>query len=234
MQRYLVDFEFSTPDGRIYWMPLAISASSIDDASETANRLQHGLAEKYNVDRFGPYPSGSYSEGLLLEYRRGHRQGTPEILEINEYRFRKIPFDSALSFDEHLEVAALNANEVLPEDSEVVASIKRRTINVRLVDEGSVRNLGEVLVVNVIMPNEATTSGARAIPAESAKLDTVSGRQFRATIYKTPDGLVAAEVIIDSSASQLQLDAERMNTRIFEAAERATGRQPDYYSTRRE
>jgi hypothetical protein len=232
MERFLVDFEFSTVDGRVYWMPIGIQAANINVAAEIATRLHHGLAEKYIVERWGPFPPGEYREELLLEFRRSRRVGKPEILEVNEFRFRNVPFDPELSFDDHLDLETLQAGQVLPGDQTIIASMKHRKLAVRLVSEGEIKRFGEILVINVIMPSTRQLEAARDIPAESKALGSTTGRYFKATIYETPDGTVAAGVLIESGATQLQLDRDQMNTKIHDEAVKLTGKPPAFYTTK--
>jgi hypothetical protein len=233
VERFLIDFEFSTHDGRVYWMPVGIQARDLAAARDIADRLRHGLREKYEVAQWGPFLEGSANYELLLEFRRGRRIGKPEILVVNEYTFRTVPFDPVLTFDEHLELATIDVGEVLPGEQAIVTSMRNRRLPVRLVRDGDIKGVGEILVINVIMPTPGQAAGPRDIPAQSTRLGQVHGRYFTATIFRTPSGTIAAAVAIDAGATQLQLDSDRMNTKIFEKAIELAGAPPAYMTTSR-
>lgn len=233
MERFLIDFEFSPHDGRVYWMPLGVQARDLAAARDIAARLYHGLSEKYEVAQWGPFLEGSTRYELLLEFRRGRRIGKPEIMEVNEYSFRTVPFDPDLTFDEHFELATIDVGDVLPEEQAIVTSMRNRRLPVRLVRDGDIKDIGETLVINVIMPTPEQVTGPRDIPAQSTRLGEVQGRHFTATIFRTPNGNIAAAVAIDTDATQLQLDSDRMNTKIFEKAIEVAGAPPAYMTASR-
>lgn len=56
------------------------------------------------------------------------------------------------------------------------------------------------------------------IPANAAHLVDVAGQRFDASLYKVANGEVAAYVEIDKNATDAQLGAEQMSTRIQAAA----------------
>lgn len=64
-----------------------------------------------------------------------------------------------------------------------------------------------------------------SIPANSVPIGTAAGRFFRAVIYQTPDGKVAAAVTTVLGAGEREFQADRMNSAIRDAA----GGVPDYY-----
>lgn len=64
-----------------------------------------------------------------------------------------------------------------------------------------------------------------SIPANSVPIGTAGGRFFRAVIYRTPDGKVAAAVTTVLGAGEREFQADRMNSEIRDAA----GGVPDYY-----
>lgn len=231
MKRYLVDFTFEASDERIYWLPLGFLASDGRKARQVAERIEHGLQEKFAVERVGPYAAGTYQGDLLLELRRGRRKGEPAFLNLVEHTFRRVEFNPQLSFDEHLSIALLEADEPFPDDPAVIASIRNFRIPVRLVGEGNFEGLHSLLVINVISPD--VPDQPRSIPAESVPLGSVEGRYFRATIYETPHNEIAVLVDISNTARQLQLDTDRMNVRIWDKSIELTGDYPDFYVTRR-
>ena len=231
MRQYLVDFEFITPDGQHYWLPLGLRAVDGRKARQIAERFEHGLAEKYNVQRTGPYAVGSYHGDLLREIRSGRRKGQPAFLQIVEHRLQKTNFDPELTFDEHMELAVQNYGTPYPDDSRVLDSVKHRTIPVRLVEEGEIEGLRSILVINIISPD--VPDQPRSIPIESAELGKISGTHFRATIYETPDGEIAASIDISDSATQFQLNSDRMNTKIWERSIELTGDYPAFYVQRK-
>ncbi|HET6879191.1 MAG TPA: hypothetical protein VFI31_03485 [Pirellulales bacterium] len=231
MNRYLVDFEFITHDHQHYWLPLAIQAVDGRRAKQVAERFEHGLSQKYNVQRTGPYAVGSSLADLLSEIRRGRPKGKPAFLEVIEHKVRGIEFDPALTFDEHLELAVQNVGTPFPDEPAVIESLKRHTIPVKLVEEGDFGDLGSVLVINIVSP--VVPDRPRSIPADSIELGKVSGMFFRATIYQTPDGEIAASIDISDKATALQLSRDRMNTWVWEKSIELTGDHPAYYVTRR-
>jgi len=226
----MVDFEFETNDGQLYWLPLGFEAVDGRKAQQVAERFEHGLRQKFKVERTGPYAQGSYGGTLMAEMRRGHRKGKPVFLEMLEHKLRKVEFDPQLSFEDHMELAILASSDPYPDEPTVIGSMKNRRIPVRLVREGEVEQLRSLLVINVISPD--VPNRPKSIPAESTELGTVEGRHFRATIYQTPDNAIAVSVDVSDKATQLQLDADRMNVKIWEKSVELTGDQPDYYVTR--
>ena len=231
MKRYVVDFEFETDDGQLYWLPLGFEAVDGRKAKQVAERIEHGLRQKFKVERNGPYAQGTYSGTLLAEMQRGHRKGEPAYLELLEHKLRKVEFDPQLSFEEHMELEILASSDPYPDEPTVIGSMKKRQIPVRLVREGDLEQLHSLLVINVISPD--VPDRPKIIPAESIELGSVEGQHFRATIYQTPNNKIAASVDISEKARQLQLDADRMNIKIWEKSVELTGDQPDYYVTRR-
>lgn len=69
------------------------------------------------------------------------------------------------------------------------------------------------------------------IPAASRHIADVDGDRFRASIYETPDGQIAAFVEREDDATPMDLASEQMNTRIHEAARR-TGRRLSFMIVR--
>ena len=182
MKRYLVDFEILTSDGQHYWLPLALRAVNGRKATTVAERIEHGLKEKFDVQRTGPYVVGSYGGGLLEEMRKGRRQGQPAFLEVIEHRIRNVEFNPAMTFDEHMELAVQDVGAHLPDDVNIIDSLRHHRIPVRLIEEGEIEGLRAFLVINIISPS--VPDQPRSIPVESVELGEVAGKHFRATIYE--------------------------------------------------
>ncbi len=231
MNRYLVDFEFITPDGRHYWLPLAFQAKDGQKARQIADRFHHGLEQTYQVQRSGPYVVGSKLEDLISEFRRGHRKGEPAFLEIVEHRVRNVAFDPKLTIDEHIGLAVQQVGTQFLDEPAVIDSIKKRSIPVRLLTEGEFAGLRTLLVINIISPD--VPDQPRSIPAESVELGKVTGMVFRATIYRTPQGEIAVGIDVSDKASELDQSRDRMNTKIWEKSIELTGDHPLYYVTQK-
>ncbi len=227
MKQYVVDYEFTTPGGQYYWLPLALHAVNGRKARQIAERFEHGLSEKYNAQMTGPYVVGSYAGSLLQELRNGRNKGKPEFLEVIEHCLRLVEFDSEMTFDEHVNLSIQAHGSPYPDEPEVIASVKHRTIPVRLIEEGDLDGIHSLLVINIISPD--VPDQPRSIPAESKVLGSVLGTYFCATIYQTPEDEIAVLIDISDLATPFRLNKDRMNTKIYEKSVELTGDYPDFY-----
>lgn len=231
MNQYLVDFEFGTPEGRRYWLPLALQAIDLPRAIQIAERLEHGLVEKWETKRTGPYPAESGLGRVLSKLRTSQKRWRPAFLNVVEHRLHDVEFDPAATFDEHVKLAVQQADSPYPDEPAIIDTLKKRTFPVRLIKEGPMKGLEDLLVINIISPD--VPDRLRHIPIESVQLGKVAGEFFRATIFHTPENEIAAAVEIATTASGEQLMSDQMNSKIWDASIELAGRHPDYYVTRK-
>ena len=152
MKQFFMEFVFEGPLGSVYWFPLRIRTNDREQAAAVMTRFQNGIAGKYLIrNSCGPIEDSGSVSTFLAAHCKSNARFQLRALDVNEYKLRTVKYDEQLTFEDHFELEMMNAKEVLPGDNEVLAKVKHRKFPVRVMEEGDIGKVPEILVINVIV-----------------------------------------------------------------------------------
>lgn len=151
MDQYIVEFEFETALGGLYWFPLTFQARSPELAANVARAFRVGIERHHRLRHMGGPErlAGTLRSPRLKEYIDARSRGKGVVMEVNAYTLRTIEPDLDLSFDDNMELAAAEAGELLPA---TIASLRQHKMRVRMLRENELGHQDEFLVINIINP----------------------------------------------------------------------------------
>ncbi len=149
--KYLVEYEFKTDLGNYYWFPLYINAENPTLAEVSAKTAQTAIEQHYKLIRRTKVQL--IIEGLnaeyISEYVNKRLSGRVEILEFDVWRFRNLPTNPELNFDEHIELIEFSDRF---SGETIATTIGRHRFPVRLYYGAPLIDFKEFLLVNVVDP----------------------------------------------------------------------------------
>lgn len=199
--RYLVEYEFKTDIGNCYWFPLYINAENATLAEVSAKMAQIAIEQHYKlIRRTKPQLiiAGINAE-YFSEYVTKNLIGRVEILEFDVWRFKDLPTNPELNFDEHIEL--IEFSEMFSGKS-LATTIGRYKFPVRLYFGDPLIDFKEFLLVNVVDPSniqdfyivvEMSDINCHSIYGQPLhegiwKESNIKGYKVRVDAPHTPDG----------------------------------------------
>ena len=201
MRKYLVEYEFKTDIGNYYWFPLYINADNESLAEVSAKTVQTALEQHYMLKRRTKVQL--IVQGLNAEFFTEHinsrLRGRVEILKFDVWRFKDVPTNPELNFDEHLQL--IEYLDSFSSDN-IASTIARQRFPVRLYCGDPTLDFKEFLLVNVVDPSNIEdfyivvevsdtsfkTSKLKLITEGLWKNAHMKGYKVRVDAPHTPDG----------------------------------------------
>lgn len=199
--RYLVEYEFKTDFGNYYWFPLYINAENATLAEISAKTAQTAIEQHYKLIRrtkVQPIVAGINAE-YISEYVNDKLSGRLTILEFDVWRFKELPTNPELNFDQHIEL--IEFSDSFSGDS-IATTVGRHRFPVRLYHGDPSIDFKEFLLVNVVDPSNiddfyivveisdrnCNTIFGQAILEGIWKDASIKGYKVRVDAPHTPDG----------------------------------------------
>lgn len=150
--RFFAEFEFQGVGNRVYWLPLTIAADDTRAARDLWIRFRTAIQARYTLRAAAP--PERIIQGLnsdrISEYKKLRARGRLGPLHIHEWTLRGQDAGPEFTFDEDLELAALEPGKDSPR---LIAHRVERKIPVRVVSDDSRFSTEEVLFIDVVLPS---------------------------------------------------------------------------------
>lgn len=148
--RYFVEFLFSTPNGRRYWLPLFYELETIEEVKRKMVLVKKKLEEKFVDVEFSPriVKETEMTRFYINEKFNLHSRQKLAILQVNEHRFKDIETSVELNFDQQMDYIYEKANSLA--DTRI-GVMKPHQFRIRVVSEGEFPyNATEYLVIDIV------------------------------------------------------------------------------------
>jgi len=154
MEKYFLEIEFKTDLENIYWLPLFIEASNLNDANGMKERISIALSEHYTIQRISDtikYKENENSD-LINEYINKNLDGKIKKLNLEIWDFKNIEPMPELSFNENLELVDYD-EMIFKNNTDIANTIARHQFPVKVIQSNeNISDFDEFLLVNVVAP----------------------------------------------------------------------------------
>ncbi len=150
MSKFLVEIEFKTKAGNLYWFPLFITAADKDKAEQLLESVIRALKEQYEVVKHdGPRPViAGLNSAFIQEYIQAKMLGKTVVLHAHLLKLEELERQAGYSFNQYMQLVDADPEKF---SGKVLATQIPKEFPVRCIKQ-SYKDFDEFLLINIVKP----------------------------------------------------------------------------------
>jgi len=186
MIEFLLEFEFETNLGNIYYLPTFINAKDFESAQDHAKIIESGLKEDYKLCsefKIKELSDVSRSE-FLKKYVQDRMTGKILSLNMEVWKFHELPTIPEINFREHIQIIR---QETTSSNAEIARLISLNKLPVRQMLKSENPDLSDCLIIKIVDPENVQDNDLITICIRCENQEYLSVEMINEGIWKESD-----------------------------------------------